>query len=451
MKKFAFSVTASLFVITSIQSQTMAKRTTVISHPEWSRHATVYEVNIRQYTPEGTFKAFEQHLPRLQKMGIRILWLMPVNPIGIKNRKGTLGSYYSVKDYLAVNPEFGSLRDFRELVKTAHSLGMYVIIDWVANHTAWDNPLIKVHPEWYLHDSAGRIISPVADWTDVAGLDYSKSGLRKYMCDAMIYWVRETDIDGFRCDVAGMLPIGFWNETVPKIKKVKEVFMLAEAESPEMHDSAFDATYSWDFFHLMNSIAKGNKSADKLDSLYNREKKKYQPDSFRLRFTSNHDENTWNGTEYERMGEGALAFAVLTFTFPGMPLVYSGQEAALKKRLRFFDKDTISWKNYPLERFYSSLIQLKTQNKALANGIDGGGFIKIQTTNDKAVYAFLRKKETDKIFVLINLSGKDQDIQLTGTEFPGTYKELFTGKIKNWSPGERVQMLPWQYLVFVSE
>lgn len=235
-------------------------------HPEWAKNAVLYEVNVRQYTPEGTFKAFEKHLPRLKAMGVDILWLMPVNPIGVKNRKGTLGSYYSIKDYLAVNPEFGTKDDLKELVNKAHDLGMHVIIDWVANHTSWDNNLITEHPDWYAHDSTGKIIPPVPDWTDVAGLNYKNKELREYMTNALIYWVREADIDGFRCDVAGMLPVSFWNEAVPKIKAIKHVFMLAEWETPEMHDTAFDMTYSWNAYQVMNAIAKGKKTAVALDS-----------------------------------------------------------------------------------------------------------------------------------------------------------------------------------------
>jgi glycosidase len=450
MKKLII-VTVSFFLfILSTQSQTMEKKPSVITHPQWSRDATIYEVNIRQYTPEGTFKAFEQHLPRLQKMGIKILWLMPVNPIGRLNRKGSLGSYYSVKDYLSVNPEFGNM-DFKSLVKKAHALGMYVIIDWVANHTSWDNSLIKEHPEWYKQDKSGKIISPVSDWTDVAGLDYSKPGLRSYMCNAMLYWVKETDIDGFRCDVAGMLPVSFWNEAVPVLRKTKDIFMLAEDESPKMHDVAFDATYSWDLFHLMNNIAKGKKGADKLDSVLKSEQKRYNPDAFRMRFTSNHDENTWNGTEYERMGEGAKTFAVLSFTFPGFPLIYSGQESAMNKRLRFFDKDTIPWEEFPLEGFYTNLVQLKKKNKALLNGKEGGALVKIPTTNDKNVYVFTRSKGKDLLLVVLNLSPKSQDVILSGNAFPGKFRELFTEQVRELKPGEKMRLLPWEYFVFMKE
>jgi cyclomaltodextrinase / maltogenic alpha-amylase / neopullulanase len=417
-------------------------------HVGWSRNATIYEVNIRQYTPQGTFKAFELELPRLQKMGADILWLMPINPLGKKNRKGSLGSYYSVSDYYEVNPQYGTKQDFKDLVKKAHELGMKVIVDWVANHTAWDNPLIEKHPEWYTKDSSGNIISPVADWTDVADLDYSQEGLRQYMTEALAYWIREADIDGYRCDVAGMMPISYWNAAIPELRKIKPVFMLAEEEKPMMHDTAFDATYSWGIHHLMNNIAKGKMTADKIDSAYASEKSLYPADAYRMRFTSNHDENSWQGSEYERMGGGARAFAVFTFTFPGIPLVYSGQEAAMNKRLRFFDKDTIPWGNYPLESFYTTLMQLKKKNDLIASGDSGGEFIKIPTTKDKQIYTYLRKKGTRQLLVMLNFSDTDQSAELKGSNFAGRYRELFTGQEKEWRAGSQATFTPWQYLVY---
>jgi glycosidase len=228
---------------------------------------------------------------------------MPINPIGEKNRKGTLGSYYAVQDYLGVNKDYGTLLDLKALVKNAHELGMHVIIDWVANHTAWENILITTHPDWYTHDSTGKIISPVADWTDVADLNYDQPGLRQYMTDAMIYWVRAADIDGFRCDVAGMVPLDFWNAAVPEIKKVKNVFMLAEDETPAIHKNGFDMTYSWNLRNLLEEVIKGKKTATALDSLLAKEKDEFPADAYRMHFTSNHDINSWEGSEYERMGK----------------------------------------------------------------------------------------------------------------------------------------------------
>ena len=417
-------------------------------HPEWAKNAVLYEVNVRQYTPEGTFKAFEKHLPRLKAMGVDILWLMPVNPLGIKNRKGTLGSYYSVKDYLAVNPEYGTKDDLKELVKKAHELGLHVIIDWVANHTSWDNNLITEHPDWYKHDSTGKIIPPVPDWTDVAGLNYKNKELCDYMTNALIYWVKEADIDGFRCDVAGMLPVSFWNKAVPEIRAVKPVFMLAEWETPEMHDTAFDMTYSWDLYHLMNDIAQQKKTADQLDSILKKESSKFPADAYRMRFTTNHDENSWNGTEYERMGDAAKTFAVLTFTIPGMPLIYSGQESAFNRRLKFFDKDQINWDNFSLAGFYTSLDKLKKENNALSAGSAGGEMIKVASGNDKNIYSFIRKKDDNLVFVVLNLSHVEQKANLKIGNLNGDYKSLFEDKIIHLDTICSLTLKPWEYRVY---
>jgi glycosidase len=449
MNKLACLAAGLAIAISACNQKTGNENTDPSSHVAWSRNATIYEVNIRQYTPDGTFKAFEQELPRLQQMGVNILWLMPINPLGVKNRKGSLGSYYSVSDYMAVNPEYGSKQDFISVVKKAHELGMKVIIDWVANHTSWDNKLIVKHPEWYKKDSTGKIVPPVPDWTDVAALDYSQPGLREYMRDAMLYWIREADIDGYRCDVAGMMPVSFWNEAIPELKKVKPVFMLAEDESPKMHDTGFfDATYSWGLFHAMNGIAQGKKAATVIDSIYAAELKKFTKDAYRMRFTSNHDENSWNGTEFERMGEGARTFAVLCFTFPGIPLIYSGQESAMNRRLRFFDKDTIPWGNYPLEPFYKKLTELKTRNSLLDAGAAGGEFVKITTNCDQAVYAFVRRTKQDKLFVVLNLSGRDQVATMKGTDYTGTYQELFTGTDCSFKNNDRITLKAWEYRVY---
>jgi glycosidase len=452
MKKISMILTGIILAFTGCKSSAVNENSDPTAHVAWSKNATIYEVNIRQYTPEGTFKAFEAELPRLQKMGVNILWLMPVNPIGIKNRKGSLGNYYSVSDYKGINPEYGEMKDFTNLVKKAHELGMKVIIDWVANHTSWDNKLITKHPEWYKKDASGKIVPPVADWTDVAALDYSQAGLREYMTDAMIYWIKESDIDGFRCDVAGMLPVSFWHDAIPVLKKVKQIFMLAEEEKPKIHDSGyFDASYSWELYHLMNDIAQGKRTAKAIDSAFAREQKKYSKDALRMRFTSNHVENSWNGTEFERLGEGARTFAVLSFTFPGIPLIYSGQESAMSRRLRFFDKDTIPWGNYPLESFYAKLTGLKAKSNVLDAGDAGGAFIKVATTSDQYVYAFLRKTEKDQLFVLLNLSGTDQAVILKGTDFPGSYVETFTGSCRTFKQSERVTLKAWEFQVYTTK
>jgi len=417
--------------------------------PEWSFKSNIYEVNVRQYTPEGTLKAFANHLPRLQKMGVEILWVMPVQPIGKLKRKGGLGSYYSIQDYMAINPEMGNMEDFINMVKKAHSLGMKVILDWVANHTAWDHPWVTNYPEYYTKNDKGEMVPPVADWVDVVDLNYDNQNLRRAMTDAMLFWIKAANIDGFRCDVADMVPTDFWINTRRELDALKPVFMLAEAENAELHQKSFDMTYAFSHHHIMNDIAKGTKDATAIDGYIAEQIEKFSPEYTRMYFTTSHDENSWNGTEYERMGDGAKTFAVLTFGMNGMPMIYSGQEAALNKRLNFFEKDLIDWGDFPLNDFYSKLLHLKKNNPALHHANKGGDFFKIKTSNDKQVYAFLRQKMDDKVVFVLNLSNKAQKVKVNDANLAGEYTDLFSGKKVKYSAKETIQLKPWEYLVFV--
>jgi len=416
-----------------------------VKHPEWSKNASIYEVNIRQYTPEGTFNAFAEHLPRLQEMGVDILWLMPIHPIGEKNRKGSMGSYYSVKDYLGINPEFGTEEDFKNLVDQIHESGMYVIIDWVANHTAWDNQLIFDHPEWYTKNEEGEIIAPVEDWTDVADLNYDIPEVRNYMTDALIYWVKDFNIDGYRCDVAGMVPTDFWNNVRHELDKIKPVFMLAEANEPELHEYAFDMTYAWDIHFLFNEIAQGKKNLENLVNQLEKEKTKYNTSDYRMIFTSNHDENSWKGTVYERLGEATETFAVLSATLPGMPLIYNGQEACMNKQLRFFEKDTIQWnKKCSMDELYKTLLTLKEKNKALWNGAFGGTLKRIATSADDHILAFSRKKDDCQVITIFNLSDQEVEFEFSLDIENDQLFEVFTEEHIT----TQYKMQPWDYKIF---
>ena len=416
--------------------------------PDWSYNKAIYEVNVRQYSNEGTFKAFDKHLPRLKELGADILWFMPINPIGGKNRKGTLGSYYSVKNYKEVNPEFGSLDEFKSMVNLAHKMGMYVIIDWVANHTAWDNPWIEEHPDFYSTDSTGNIISPNPDWADVADLNYENKELWSEMIDALKFWVEECYIDGYRCDVAGMVPIEFWIEARTELEKNKKLFMLAEWDTPEIH-KAFDMSYDWGVFKTLNGIAKGEKTVVDLIEHLQKDEKEFPESAFRMQFTSNHDENSWNGTVFERLGDGAEAFAVLSCLVPDMPLVYTGQEAGNIKRLSFFEKDPVEWKDYKFFNIYSKLFQLKKTNKALYNGDRGGQIIFITSSNKENIIAFSRSSGANKILAVFNLSKKIIEFDLTGETLKGSYKNLFTGKLESFSSKESFKFRPWEYKVYI--
>lgn len=388
-----------------------------VAHVAWSRQATIYEVNLRQYTPEGTIQAFMPHLPRLKAMGVDILWLMPIHPIGQKQRKGTLGSYYAVKDYQAVNPEFGTKADLKQLVDAAHALGMKVILDWVANHTAWDHPWVAQHPGWYKKNAKGEIF-PVTfgegetkeEWTDVVALDFTQPALRRAMTDALLYWVRELGIDGYRCDVAGLVPTDFWEQARAELDSVKPVFMLAEWSEPGLHHKAFDMTYDWGLLDLFKAIAKGQAGKTELVRHFLQPKVAYPADAYRMTFTSNHDVNSWHGSDAELYGAALPAFAVLAATLPGMPLVYGGQEARLDKRIAFFEKDPIAWGPRPLEALYTELLQLKHAHPALANGAAGGP-LEVIETGVPAVFAFRRAKGADQVTVVVNLSGEKQTLR----------------------------------------
>ncbi len=415
--------------------------------PSWVKDAAIYEVNIRQYTPEGTFNAFSEHLPRLQEMGVKILWIMPIQPIGDTNRKGLLGSYYSIKDYYAINPEFGTFDDFRSLVNEAHKLGMYVIIDWVANHSAFDCSLAKEHPEWYKHAPDGSFISPY-DWTDVIAFDYSNPQLRKYMTEAMKWWLKETSIDGFRCDVAGLIPVDFWENTRKALDSIKPVFMLAEADTSALMFNAFNAGYNWRLLDKMVQLRQGKINAYQLLSFIEDYPNDYPQGSFKMNFTSNHDINSWTGTEQELFGDAALTMAVITATVPGMPLIYSGQEEPAAKRLKFFDKDTIHFAQYSNHDFYRSLFELKKRNSALWHGEDHDRIIPVQSSDSTHAMVFLRQHKNNKVLIVLNLSDRPLTLSIPDKKAEGKYNEIFLNVMVNISPSEPLELEPWGFRVF---
>ncbi|MBU0473243.1 MAG: alpha-glucosidase C-terminal domain-containing protein [Bacteroidetes bacterium] len=443
-KNKLFSLTIIFFIIIPIFS--CAQNSSKV-HPEWSKNAAIYEANIRQHTPEGTFKAFEAHLPQLKDMGIGIVWLMPIQPIGKENRKGSLGSYYSISDYTAVNPEFGTIDDLKSLVNKAHKLGMHVILDWVANHTAWDHPWVKSNPEFYTKDSDGNFVPPVADWSDVIDLNYDNHELRMEMTKSMEFWITNCDIDGFRCDVAAMVPTDFWNSVTNTLTKIKPVFMLAEASEPELQEHAFDMTYGWQFKDLMNDISKGKKSVEDLYDYYKWQKATYSPDDYQMMFTTNHDENSWNGTVKERLGDAVETFAVLTGVVNGMPLVYSGQEAGLDKALKFFEKDTIVWKDNNLRNIYTKLFQLKKTNKALWNGTSGGEMNIIKSSDEKNIFSFTREKNGDKIVSIFNLSPNKTSFSIEDKLLTGSYTNLFSNEKIELKNVQNFELDSWGYIV----
>jgi glycosidase len=422
-----------LFCVLLVLAQPAAAAPAPVPHLAWTRTANIYEVNIRQYTEEGTITAFETQLPRLQAMGVKILWIMPVQPIGVKNRKGSMGSYYSIRDYTAVNPEFGTQADFNRMVKTAHRLGMKVILDWVANHTAWDHVWVAQHPEWYKKNARGQIGSyeynngrEIEYWTDVVGLDYQQPALWQAMIEAMRFWVRDSDIDGFRCDVAGLVPTPFWVQARAALERDKPMFMLAEANDAGLH-VAFDMTYDWALHDVFSNIVMGKGDAADLVKWVRTGQTGFLADSYRMLFTSNHDVNSWRWSDTEFYGDKFRAFAVLAAMLPGMPLIYGGQESSLDKKIAFFEKDAISWKSYDNAKFYQMLLKLKSHHPALRNGVEGGG-LTLLMPDDKQIFAFQRVQGKRHVTVVVNVSGLPRTV--------GSLADI-----------GQVTLGPWQYII----
>jgi len=422
-----------------------------IQHPEWSKNATIYQINTRQFTPEGTFRAAEKQLPRLKELGVDIVWLMPIHKIGEKNRKGTLGSPYAVQDYYSVNPEFGTLDDLKHFVHAAHQQHMYVILDWVANHTAWDNVLVSQRPEWYARNWKGDFTpTPWQNWTDIIDLDYRQEGLRKYMTDALKYWVKETDIDGYRCDVAGFVPLDFWNNARKELDAIKPVFMLAEADSRDLHAEAFDMTYAWGWYDAVHQITTGKaKDLGGLIGYYSSNESAYPPNSMRMTFVSNHDKNAWDGTEFEQFGKGLEPAMVLSALGDGMPLIYNGQEAGNTKRLKFFEKDPILWKAHPNGDLYKKLIALKKKNTALWNAHWGATMIAVPNSRPDKVFSFVRQNDADKVFVVINFSDQPQTVAFKDSLYHGKYTNYFEARAVELDASAKLSLKPWGYQVFV--
>jgi glycosidase len=414
--------------------------------PDWSDNATMYEVNIRQYTQEGTFKAFEEHLPRLKEMGIKILWFMPIYPISLEKRLGSLGSYYAIADYQGINPEFGTKEDFQHLVDTCHEMGFKVILDWVANHTGWDNAWIRENPDWYTKNAEGEIIYPET-WEDVADLNFESKDMQNAMIKAMSYWVKEFDVDGYRCDYAGGVPLDFWENVRTKLDRIKPVYMLAEDDrSMAFLKYAFNSNYGWSFYHDLNNVAKGTKKASSLASYFKNKVKNYPDGAYPLHFIDNHDENSWIGTVEERMGVAQQAMLTLIFTVPGMPLIYSGQEVNLNHRLEFFDKDEIIWEDFQNEELLTKLIHLKLEHPALWNG-DEGGEIQFLESSKERVLIYQRHKNEDKILAILNLSNQTTEVQFVmEQDFEG--KDLMTTENILLVAGEnKLSLEPWECIV----
>ena len=475
MKK---SLVTALAVLTLFSCKNETEKTAENSKTEIAKFSSdveessvIYEVNIRQYSPEGTFNAFTKDIPQLKELGVKIIWVMPIFPISQTKRKATggddskfasempkeeqhkyLGSYYAVSDFKKVNPEFGTIEDFRNLVKTAHENGIYVILDWVPNHTGWDHVWIKEHPEFYTKNEKGEIIDPINPetgkswgWSDVADLNYDNKELRKEMTSDMLHWIKNENIDGFRCDVASNVPLDFWQQAIPQLRKEKDIFMLAEAWEPELlKDGLFDMAYGWEVHHTMNRIAQGKNTVKDWDKLMEENAKKYESNDILMSFVDNHDENSWNGTVKGRLGKAEEAMTALSYVMPGMPLIYSGNEYGLNHSLKFFEKDSIPKTKGADWELRAKLGKLKAENKALSGGKNAASYKRIITSNDEQILAFEREKDGEKVIYLANLSNQ---VVTTSLPINGEFVDFITGKKIILNVKINTQLQPWQYYI----
>lgn len=415
--------------------------------PDWVRGETIYEINVRQYSEAGTFAAVEADLARIRDLGVGVLWFMPVHPIGAVNRKGPLGSYYAISDYRGINPEFGSEADFVRLVKAAQALGLRVIMDWVGNHTAWDHPWTQSHPEYYARNEAGEFVPPYGfDWTDVIQLDYENPALWDAVIADMLYWVETAGIDGYRCDYATGVPTPFWNEAGRRLRAAKsDFYLLSEAEVPQHQLAAFNSSYSFGMMHVINRVAAAAHGVSHLDDELARTAVRFPAGASMIYYTSNHDENSWQGTVYERLGGGVETFAVLTFMFDGVPLIYNGQEAGLAKRLEFFERDPIAWRPHPLAGFYRTLCNLRRANPALHTG---SAFHRVATTANESIYAVLRDDGAGaRVLALLNLTNQAVTFDAADPQFAGTWSDAFGGATHQLDHRISLALPAWGYLV----
>lgn len=424
----------------------------LMSMIDWKHSTNIYEVNLRQYTREGDFKSFARELPRLRDMGVQVLWFMPITPIAAKNRKGSMGSPYACSDYVSVNPEFGTLGDFRELVALAQSYGFKVIIDWVANHTGWDHVWTVKHPEFYKRNAITGDFQVASGMDDIIELDYDNPTMREAMIEAMLFWVRECNIDGFRCDLAAWVRADFWQQARPILDSFKPLFWLGEfdeLDNPE-HGLVFDVSYSWNWMHATRNYHDGKASLPDLEHLLQRYSA-MGDGSMRAWFTSNHDENSWNGTEYDKYSVMAIPFAVFSATWNGVPLLYSGQEMPNHKRLAFFEKDAIEWSGeYALHNFYRTLLNLHATHPALRGGDASVSTWRINTSHDHAIFAFLRKRGDSEALVILNFSPQAiSSFFLEDERVKGVFRNAFSLSEYDFDSRNPWHIEPGGYFVYV--
>jgi len=423
-----------------------------VAAPEWSADSTIYQMNTRQFSAEGTFKAAQDQLPRLAEMGVEIIWLMPIHPIGEAERKGPMGSPYAVKDYRAINPDLGTEEDFRAFVETAHSLGLKVILDWVANHSAWDNPLTQTNPEWYSKTPEGDMMPPEGtDWSDVVDFDYSQVGLREYMTGSLTYWVREFDVDGYRSDVAGYVPLDFWETARAELEAIKPVFMLAEWQTRDLHARAFNATYAWGWKEAMQKLVAQGSGAGAMRGYYAGQKTTWPHAAYRMVYTDNHDQNSWDGVASQIYGPAYETAIALSFVGPGIPLIYNGQEADLDHQLAFFEKDEIEWKEGAYDPLFRKLVALKKFEAALWNGKHGAPMVEVPNSASDDVLSFVRGEGSERVFGVFNLSPRANSVTFETARHHGRFSDALSGEEWEWGEGGELNLPAWDYRIFTAQ
>ena len=414
-----------------------------VRHADWVKDAAIYELNLRQFTPEGTLAAAERQLPRLKRLNIGIVWLMPVYPSGRLKSAGGLGSPYAVRDFRAVDPAYGGIDDLRRFVATAHRLGLHVILDWVGNHSAWDNALVTQHPDWYAHRPDGQLSSPPwFGWNDVVQFDYAAPGLRRYMADAMAFWVRAADVDGFRADAAGMVPLDFWESTRAELDRIKPVFMLGEWEARDLSFKAFDTTYAWSWASALEKIAAGHGSMDELRAYYAWDARFWPANAIRMLYVSNHDV-IGGGTEFERYGPALDAGIALSVASEGMPLIFNGQEAGNRRRLKLFERDPIAWRDDPEGALYTRLLAFRKAHPALWARPWGGRVAEVANDDHAHVLSFTRAVTGDTVLAVFNLSPDPRSPTLRGVK--GRWRDALGGAAVEAGDTLPLTMPAWSY------
>jgi len=418
--------------------------------PDWLRDGVIYEVFPRAFSADGNFKGIIPQLDRLKDLGVNVLWLMPIHPVGKLKAKGTLGSPYAVRDYDAINPEYGTGEDLKQLIAAAHKRGMKVFIDIVANHTSWDSNLISQHPDWYTHDAAGKIVPPNPDWVDVADLDYSNPALRQYMSGMLVRWLRDYGLDGFRCDYASGVPTDFWESVRPELDRVRPgLAFLAEADDPALLRSAFDVDYAWDFYHAMSDALAGRAPASSVRAVWERAEASYPRGALRLRFSDNHDQ--LRATAQSGL-PAALAASAVMFTLDGVPLLYNGMEVGDTTESAapaLFERAPILWemaeRRPKVAPYYRALAALRRAHPAFTRGAVRW----LRNSDEQRVLSYERAGAGETLVVVVNLSS----VGYAGVveTAAGEYRDITpdwqsTGKRAATLPA--VFLAPWEFRVF---